>query len=130
LLVTCLAPIGAVHAVLPGTNGRIAFTRGDFFNGTPASVFTANSNGSDQQQVPLPPGIQVEVFSTPVWSPDGTKLLISHTFRLDSNGQCCRPFRPAILSPDGSGFKLLRMTYAPSTWIVELGPTRVVSCAV
>src|SRR5437016_3556851 len=92
LLVCVMLPAGAVHATVPGTEGRVAFTQGDFFNGTPANVFTAKPDGSDQHQVPFPQGIQVEAFSIPVWSPDGTKLLISHTFRLDNNGQCCLPF--------------------------------------
>src|SRR5713226_9003844 len=84
-------------------NGQIAFTQGDP-NGA-ANIFTANPDGSNQQQVPL--GDSVELFSNAVWSPDGSKLLISHTFRLDAVGQCCLPFRPAIVSPNGSGYMLL-----------------------
>src|SRR5436305_1635273 len=45
---------GPARATFPGSNGRIAFNRGDFFNGIPASIVTANSDGSDQHQVPLP----------------------------------------------------------------------------
>lgn len=54
-----------------------------------ANVYTTNPDGTDVRQVPLvyPP----DIFSFPVWSPDGTKLLISHTFRLDSEGTAaCR----------------------------------------
>jgi Tol biopolymer transport system component len=37
----------------------------------------------------------------------------SHTFRLDSTGQCCLPFRPGIVNPDGSDFTQLTITYGP-----------------
>jgi len=111
LLVALAVGVGVAGAKPPGTNGQIAFTQGDLFNGTPANIFTANPDGSNQQLVAL--GDPVELFSNAVWSPDGSKLLISHTFRLDSAGQCCLPFRPAIVSPDGSGYTLLTITYGP-----------------
>jgi Tol biopolymer transport system component len=57
----------------------------------------------------------VEVFSLPVWSPDGRKLLISHTIQLDSTGQCCL-FRPAIVNPDGSAFSQLTTDYDCPVW--------------
>lgn len=110
----CVAVTGPVQAKVPGPNGQIVFER--LIQDQPddtalANVYTTNPDGTHVQQVPLvyPP----EIFSFPVWSPDGTKLLISHTFRLDSEGNCCLPFRPAIVNPDGSGFTLLTMTYAP-----------------
>ena len=102
LAATALA--GSAGATVPGTNGQIAFVRG-------ADVFTANPDGNQANQVPLV--YPTEDFSGVVWSPDGSKLLISHTFRLDSEGQCCLAFRPAIVSPTGAGFTLLTMTYAP-----------------
>src|SRR5262249_10104256 len=78
----------------------------------PASVVTADTDGFNQQVVPL--GDPVEFFSSPVWSPDGSKLLISHTLRIDpSTGQCCLPFRPATVSPDGSGYTLLTIPNGP-----------------
>src|SRR5262249_40142809 len=82
-----------------GINGQIAFTQGvlDFNGGAPASVFTANPDGSNSTQAPLPEGTRVEIFSVPVWSPDGTELLISHTLRLDNTGQCCF-FQPATVN--------------------------------
>jgi Tol biopolymer transport system component len=74
-------------------------------------VFTANPDGTQVNQVPLVyPADQLSVV---VWSSDGSELLISHTFRLDSAGECCLPFRPAIVSPTGAGFTLLTMAYAP-----------------
>jgi Tol biopolymer transport system component len=97
------------HATFPGANGQITFTRPTFTG--PANVFIANSDGSDALQVPLI--FPAEDFSVPVWSPDGNTLLISHTFRLDSAGQCCLPFRPATVHPDGSGFKLLEPPNGP-----------------
>ena len=121
------SPVGATFS---GTNGLIAFTQGDFFNGIPAQVFTAAPDGVGQRPLPLPEGIQVDTFSVPSWSPDGNGLLISHTFRLDNTGQCCLPFRPAIVTSDGSGFRLLTINYGPfdidcTAW---LGQTRIL-CA-
>jgi Tol biopolymer transport system component len=79
----------AVQQAVSVTNGQIAFTQGvlDFNCGAPANIFTANPNGSNPNQVPLPEGTRVEILSVP--SPDGSELLISHTLRLDNTGQCC-----------------------------------------
>jgi Tol biopolymer transport system component len=109
LLVYVMATARRVHANVPGTNGQITYTQGvlDFNGGAPANVFTADSNGSNAQQVLLPNGIRVELFSLSVWSPDGKKLLLSHTLRIDpSTGQCCL-FQPATVKPDGSEFNQL-----------------------
>jgi hypothetical protein len=108
LLVYVMATARPVNATSPGTNGKITFTQGvlDFNGGAPANVFTANPDGSNVQQVPLPQGIRVEIFSGSIWSPDGNRLLISHTLRLDNSGQCCF-FQPATVKPDGSSFNQL-----------------------
>ena len=87
----------------PSVNGQIAFTRLIPTGG--ANVFTANPDGTNAQQVPLV--YTAEDFGVPVWSPDGSELLISQVFRLGSGGECCLPFRPAIVNPDGSDFTLL-----------------------
>jgi Tol biopolymer transport system component len=87
----------------PGVNGQIAFARLIPTGG--ANVFTANPDGTNAQQVPLV--YPAEDFGVPVWSPDGSELLISQVFRFDSGGECCLPFRPAIVNPDGSDFTLL-----------------------
>jgi WD40-like Beta Propeller Repeat len=92
------------------SSGRIAFIRTSP-NGSTVSLGTANPDGSHSQVVPL--ANRPETFSFPAWSSDGTKLLISHTFRLDASGNCCAPFRPAIVNPDGSGFDQFAMSYAP-----------------
>ena len=106
-LTLVLATAGAAHATFPGTNGRIAFTRQ--ITTDIAGVFTAKPDGSDEQQVPLGGTDGVEIFSGVHWSPDGRELLIDHTLRIDpSTGQCCLPFRPAIVKPDGSDYKHLR----------------------
>ena len=57
------------------------------------------------QQVPFV--YPAEDFGIPAWSPDGSELLISQMFRFDSRGECCLPFRPAIVNPDRSDFTLL-----------------------
>jgi Tol biopolymer transport system component len=109
ILFGLVATGGLARAVVPGSNGQLAFARQVPTGG--ANVFTANPDGSGEQQVPLV--YSAEDFGVPVWSPDGTKLLISHTLRLDSSGNCCLPFRPAIVNPDGSGFTLLTISYGP-----------------
>ena len=86
-----------------GINGQIAFAQ--ITPDGPANVFIANPDGSNVQQVPLLN--PAETFGVPVWSPDSTKLLISHTIRIDpSTGQCCL-FQPATVDPDGSNFNQL-----------------------
>jgi Tol biopolymer transport system component len=110
LLVALIAVVFAVlvalpaGATVPGTNGQIAFVRG-------GDLFTANPDGTQVSQVPLL--YPADFFSVPAWSPDGGRLLISHTFRVDSEGECCLPFRPAIVNPDGSGFTLLTIPDGP-----------------
>jgi hypothetical protein len=59
------------------TNGLITFVQ--ITPEGPANVFIANPDGSNAQQVPLPPDDPAETFGVPIWSPDGSKLLISHT---------------------------------------------------
>ncbi|HEV2258951.1 MAG TPA: hypothetical protein VGS06_38030 [Streptosporangiaceae bacterium] len=81
------------QAKAPGTNGQIVFGRfnadlGDF------QIFTANPDGTNQAQVM--PG----AAECPRWSPDGTRILVCVA---DPGGL----IRPAIVSPDGSGFTLL-----------------------
>lgn len=107
LLVYLMVTARAVHAVVPGTNGQIAFTQ--ITPAGPANVFIANPDGSNVQQVPLPPDDPAETFGVPIWSPDGSTLLISHTVRVFpdcfGSGNCF--FQPATVNPDGSGFNQL-----------------------
>ena len=114
-LVGFVALTGVAQAEIPGANGRIAFERlapdQPFEAPGNGTVFVANPNGTHAQQVPL---VYPTDSITPIeWSPDGSKLLIAYTVRFDDSGNCCLPFRPAIVNPDGSDFKLLTMTYAP-----------------
>src|SRR5437867_3345599 len=93
-----LPPQLTAQQIVSGMNGQIAFTEGDQNGVAPTNIFTANPDGLKQTQLPLPDGIGVEFFSGAIWSPDGSKLLISHTVRLDSTGQCCL-FQPATVKP-------------------------------
>jgi TolB protein len=88
------------------TNGLIAFTQ--LINGTdgPANVFIANPDGSHKQLVPLPATNPAETFGVPVWSPDGSTLLISHTVRVVPCGNNCF-FQPATVDPSGTNFNQL-----------------------
>jgi hypothetical protein len=61
-------------------------------------------------QVPLV--YPAEDYGIPIWSPDRSRLLISHVLRFDALGNLL-PFRPATVNPDGSGFKLLEPPNAP-----------------
>ena len=111
-----LTPVasGAAQAEVTGANGQIAFERlapGAVDAPGQGTVFVANPDGTHSQQVPL--AYPTDVDTAIDWSPDGTKLLLSHVVRLDSSGNCCLPFRPAIVNADGSDFQLLTMTYAP-----------------
>jgi Tol biopolymer transport system component len=76
-----------------------------------ANIMIANPDGSGLHALDLP--YDVESFSTPVFSPDGKRLLISHVIRFLPNGDCCQPFRPVIVNADGSNPKLLMMPWAP-----------------
>jgi Tol biopolymer transport system component len=79
-------------------------------DGGGAAIFTANPDGSDEQPVPL--GDAEEDFGIPIWSPDHTRLLVTNTLRFDGNGDL-RPFRPAIVNPDGTGYHVLEIPDGP-----------------
>ena len=98
-------------ATVAGSDGLIAFNRTLPDTDGLAQILTADPSGGNVKVLPLP--YQVETFSSPVWSPDGSKILISHTLRFLGNGDCCLPFRPLIVNADGSGAKLLTMPWAP-----------------
>jgi hypothetical protein len=57
-------------------------------------------------------------FRLPIWSPDRSRLLISHVLRFDASGTLL-PLRPATVNPDGSGFKLLEPQNARTTGVVS-----------
>ncbi len=98
-------------ATVAGSDGLIAFNRTLPDTDGLAQILTADPSGGNVKVLPLP--YQVETFSSPVWSPDGSEILISHTLRFLGNGDCCLPFRPLIVNADGSGAKLLTMPWAP-----------------
>jgi Tol biopolymer transport system component len=75
-----------------------------------ANVFIANPDGSNESQVPLV--YPAEDFGLPMWSPDRSRLLISHVLRFDASGDLL-PFRPATVDPDGGNFNLLEPPNAP-----------------
>jgi Tol biopolymer transport system component len=114
VLVLALAVVGLVgvgssaQATVSGPNGQIAFARQIPTGG--ANVYVSNPDGSDATQVPLV--YPAEDFGIPRWSPDGSKLLISHVLRFDSSGNLL-PFRPATVNLDGSNFNLLEPPNAP-----------------
>jgi Tol biopolymer transport system component len=100
-------------ATVPGADGRIVYLR--MIPGQTdtdlGDVITANPDGSQPRVLALP--YSPENASQAAWSPDGSQLLISHVVRFDSSGNCCLPFRPAIMNADGSNFRVLPMTWAP-----------------
>jgi Tol biopolymer transport system component len=105
-----IAAMAAIPTAATGSSNadRIAFARQMPDGG--ANVFTADSDGSDVQQVPLL--YPAEDFGIPMWSPDRSRLLISHVLRFDASGNLL-PFRPATVDPDGGNFTLLDPPNAP-----------------
>lgn len=84
--------------------GRIAFDRmtgATNYEGSYLSTVIAHADGTGQQRLPIPEGWSGPV--SPVWSPDGTKLVISG-FQ-ESTGL----LRAAVVNPDGSGLRLLAL---------------------
>jgi Tol biopolymer transport system component len=104
LSIIALAP----SSIANGASDRIAYAR--LLAGGGAEILTANPDGSDEQLVPLED--PAEDFGIPIWSPDRSHLLISHTLRFDANGDVL-PFRPAIVRPDGSDYRVLAVPEAP-----------------
>ena len=87
---------GGVQFKVSGTNGQIAFGRGD------GQVFIANPDGANEHELTVPYPAFV-----PVWSPDGSRLLVS-VFSPNL------PIRPVTINPDGSGLALLVVPEAPT----------------
>ena len=114
LLISAIVGPATVQADPP--DDGIAFTRRLDTGG--ADVFVTRPDGTGTVHVPL--SYPVEDFGLPVWSPDGGRLLISHVFRFDENGDFL-PFRPVIVRPDGSNETLLEIPDGPfdmfcATW--------------
>jgi len=109
-LAAALAALAAAPAAASasGSGQPIAFARHLPDGG--AAILTIAPDGSHLRQVSLP--YLAEDFAYPRWSPDRRRLLISHMLRFDSAGELL-PFRPAIVRPDGSGFRLLEQPDAP-----------------
>jgi len=90
-------------ADMTATNGRIVYSRPLPDGGSLA--FTANPDGTHEQLVPTP--FPNEDFGRAVWSHDGSQLLLSN-MPVEENGEVVA-FRPAIVEPDGSSFRLLEL---------------------
>jgi len=114
LLISAIVGPATVRADPP--DDGIAYTRHLDTGG--ADVFVTRPDGTGTVHVPL--SYPVEDFGLPVWSPDGGRLLITHVFRFDENGDLL-PFRPVIVRPDGSNETLLEIPDGPfdmfcATW--------------
>ena len=105
-LLATLAVAPAASADPP--SNRIAFAR--LLDGGGADIFTANPDGSGEELVPLEN--PAEDVGIPIWSPDHEWLLITNNLRFDGNGELL-PFRPAIVRPDGSDYRLLDVPDGP-----------------
>ena len=103
LVLVAIATVGGAPSAAAGGEGRIAFARQ--LAGGGAQILTINPDGSGESLVPVE-GMP-EDWASPVWSPDGSRLLIANNLVLDENGECCRTFRPATVDPDGSDYKLI-----------------------
>jgi Tol biopolymer transport system component len=104
LLVSCTSGRGGTTAA-PTTSpnaDRIAFDRmngATNYEGSYLGTVIANADGTGQQNLPIPQGWSGPV--SPVWSPDGSKLLLT----VLEGGM--PPLRAAVIDPDGSGFRVL-----------------------
>ncbi|HEY2966549.1 MAG TPA: hypothetical protein VGJ99_09760 [Actinomycetota bacterium] len=95
MLLGPVAVTGPAQGKVFGPNGQIAFGRDD------GQVFIANPDGTHEHELTLP----YAAFN-PVWSPDGSKLVVS----VFSPGL---PVRPVTVEPDGSNLALLVVPEAP-----------------
>jgi hypothetical protein len=82
-------------------NGQIAYGRDDPTTAEP-HVFIVGPDGVGEHQLDVPYPAAV-----PVWSPEGSQLLIS-VFLPDGR------LRPAVVNPDGSGLSVLDVPQVPS----------------
>ena len=90
-------------------------------------MFVTRPDGTGTVHVPL--SYPVEDFGLPVWSPDGDRLLITHVFRFDGNGDFL-PFRPVIVRPDGSNETLLEIPRWAVRYVLrDMGIGRRLICA-
>ena len=74
-----------------------------------ALLFVTDVSGTEVRRVTL--GDPIEQYGGAVWSPDGASILVTNTLRL-KGGQPL-PFRPAIVSGDGSSYRLLQVPGGP-----------------
>jgi len=106
IVVLGLVVPGAASA--QGGTTRIAYSK--ILPGGGAEVFVANPDGTNEYQVPTQD--LAEDFGVPVWSSDGSHLLITNMIRFDGAGGLL-PFRPSIVDPDGSNYHLVPAVDAP-----------------
>jgi TolB protein len=69
------------------------------YEGPYLGIVITNADGTEEQRLPIPKGWSGP--ANPVWSPDGSELVVSLWRQPDGPG------RPAIIGPDGSRFRVL-----------------------
>src|SRR5215207_4100208 len=67
--VALVVPKEQARAAFPGMNGKIAF-----LSGHPQAIYTINSDGSALLQITHDPPFIDYPWSSPAWSPDGTRI--------------------------------------------------------
>lgn len=90
-----VVPVGA-FAQSGRVNGKIAYVAQSPANRSVDDIFTINSDGTDRRNLT---GETVGSNTTPVWSPDGTKI----AFTTNRNGN----YEVYVMNADGSGVKNL-----------------------
>ncbi len=108
-LVLALAGPAAAGASGSAGTGRLAYAKIHFGSGS--DLFVAKADGSGE--TPLPLGNIAEDFATPVWSHDGSRLLITNMVIFDNQGELVG-FRPATVDPDGANYHLVTGTGLPT----------------
>jgi len=102
------AATGAPLLTASPSKGRIVFSRHKA-NTNYADVYVTDPDGTNLRKVPQ--ASPLEGGGSAVWSPDGSKLLLSNIFPTGRTRKI--GFRPAIVNPDGSNFRLLLVPGAP-----------------
>ncbi len=102
------------HTAAP--SGKLAIAREQPGHDT-AVVRLTDAEGGNAQR--LETYGSLESRGSAIWSPDGGSILLTNIIRFDGDGTLL-PFRPAIVSEDGSGYRRLQVPDGPFDMFCDL----------